>query len=154
MDLKRMLAAVAGAAFAVSFLLPAFGDLPGYTCFMVCWSAFTRSDASGMSLGAWLYYSGFVAANALFVVLEGSIFAGPRFQSTRLWASALALVQVISWLGVNLWSTSRGERFGLDSGYFLWLLAFIALFYAYQLGRVPAGRRNRELAGAANRQLP
>jgi hypothetical protein len=138
---KRTLAAIAVAAFAVSFLLPAFGELRGYACFMVCWGAFTRSDTSGMSLGAWLYYSGFVAANALFVVLAGGIFAGPRLRSARLWASALALVQVISWLGVNLWSTARGERFGLKIGYFLWLVAFMLLFYIYQLGRIPARQR-------------
>jgi hypothetical protein len=141
MDPKRTLAAIAGAAFAVSFLLPAFGDLPGYKCFMVCWGAFTRSDTSGMSIGAWLYYSGFVAANALFVILAAGIFAGPRLRSARLWASALALVQVISWLGVNLWSTARGERFGLNIGYFLWMLAFVLLFYVYQLGRIPARHR-------------
>lgn len=131
MKLQRRLAIAAGSAFTLSYFLPALGTRSGFSCLSVCWGIFTRSDVEdNVRLGGWLYYSGFVAANALFVILLGAIFLETPCARLRLWASVISMLQVLSWLILNLVYVGQGDRFPLRAGYFIWLLSFILLFCA------------------------
>jgi hypothetical protein len=139
MKLKDKLAIAAGSAFALSYFLPALGDLPGYGCFAVCWSTLTRGAGDhDLSFGSWAYYSGFVLTNLLFAVLLGANFLAARYARARLWLSAILALHVLSWLVVNLLSIGH-EKFNLGFGYFLWLLSFILLFFAHAMaGHAPS----------------
>lgn len=131
---KDKLAIAAGSAFALSYFLPALGDMPGYACFAVCWNTLTRGAGEhDLSFGFWAYYSGFVFTNLLFAVLLGANFLATRFPRARLWLSVILALHVLSWLAVNLMSIGH-EKFSLGAGYFAWLLAFILLFCAHVVG--------------------
>jgi hypothetical protein len=132
MELKKKLAFIASAAFGISFFLPALSDESGYSCFIDCWRVFTRSDSyHTFPIGGWVYYSGFVAANALFVALAGAIFCPAPFSKARLWISLASLLQVLSWLVVNLTNIDKKDPFALGIGYFLWLVSYTVLFGAH-----------------------
>lgn len=125
----------AAVAFAVSFFLPAMSGGSGFSCLRDCLRVLLRSDrVYAMPLGWWLYFSGFVAANALFVALWGALLRPFPWRRARVVAAALALLQVLSWLAVYAVSIWHGEDFEVHAGYFLWLLSFILLFCAH-LGR-------------------
>jgi hypothetical protein len=130
-------AIAAGILFAVSFFLPAYGGSSGFSCLEYCWGIFAGYGKNhDLSFGGWLYYSGFVLANALFVALFVAIRFSFSFAKLRFGASAVAMVHVNSWLGVNLAHASRGETFDVRIGYFIWLLSFVLLFVAHAiLGR-------------------
>lgn len=131
------MAIVAGALFGLSFFLPALGSSTGFECMRECWHVFARSDAYiALSLAGWSYFSGFVVANVLFVALWGALFVPAPLPRLRLWMSGTALLQVLSWLILNLISFWRGERFALGAGYSAWLLSYAMLFGAH-------GVRNR-----------
>jgi len=139
MKLTHKLAIAAGLLFAVSFFLPANGELSGIACLGFCWSVFTQFGQNhDLSLGGWLYYSGFVLANALFLALLGAILLRAPWAKARLLLSAAAMLQVLSWLVVSLVATWNGDKFSLGIGYFAWLLSFLLLFAAHSVaGRVP-----------------
>ncbi|HEY5078226.1 MAG TPA: hypothetical protein VII43_00200 [Opitutaceae bacterium] len=145
MKLRRKLAVAAGALFTLSFFLPAFGELSGVACFGFCWNILTHyGQEHDLSLGGWLYYSGFVLANALFVALLVAILCPAAPTALRRWMSALATLQVISWFFVNLVARWNGDRFNVEIGYFLWLLAYLLLFAAHSVperaeGHAPGG---------------
>jgi hypothetical protein len=131
MNRRRKLAIVAAAMFILSFFLPALGGSSGIWCLHMCWAVLTRSGGDSLRFFGWLYYSGFVAANALFVALFGAIVFKAPGARLRFWLSAVAALQVLSWLIANLVAAWNGERFNIDAGYFLWLLSFILLVLAH-----------------------
>jgi hypothetical protein len=135
MKLQDKLAMGAGSAFTVSFFLPALDTNSGYSCFVDCWRAMFRSDDS--SLGGWLYYSGFVLANALFVALWATLFFSVPYARTRLWISIAASAQVVSWFILNL---VGGDELSLGAGYYLWLLSYLLLVASYVTMRKEAKR--------------
>lgn len=122
MKLKDKLALGAGSAFTVSFFLPALDSNSGYSCLVDCWRVFIRSEES--SLGGWLYYSGFVVANALFVTLWLTLFHSVRHAQARLWIAILSSLHVLSWFILNL---AQGEQLSLGIGYYIWLLSYLLL---------------------------
>ena len=141
MKTRHRLTAAAGLLFAASFFLPSFGELSGIACLGFCWNVLANHrQEHDLSLGAWLYYSGFVLANALFVaLLAAALFVAAR-SAPRRWASALAALQVVSWFFVNLVARANGDRFNMEIGYFLWLLSFVLLFAAHSAAGNAPGR--------------
>jgi hypothetical protein len=128
----RKLALAAGIIFAVSFFMPAMDTSSGLSCLDDCWRVLVRSDAGHtLSFGAWLYYSGFVAANALFVVLFCYLLLASGRSRVRSGLAAASLLQVFSWIIVNLVSVWHGEDYSLRIGYFLWLASFVLVFLAH-----------------------
>jgi hypothetical protein len=137
LKLREKIALGAGAAFGVSFFLPALDNEPGYLCFLDCWGVLTRSDGGhALPLGGWLYYSGFVVANSVFVLLLGALFYPTPFPRVRTGLSLLSLLQVASWFVVGVAHVDKEDHFALRIGYFLWLSAF-ALLLAAHLVRNP-----------------
>lgn len=122
MKLKDKLALGAGSAFTVSFFLPALDSNSGYSCLVDCWRVFVGSEES--SLGGWLYYSGFVVSNALFVMLWLTLFYSVRHAWARLWTAILSSLHVLSWFILNL---AQGEQLSLGIGYYIWLLSYLLL---------------------------
>jgi hypothetical protein len=134
MKLRHKMAASAGALFAVSFFLPSFGELSGIACLAFCWNVLVNyGQEHDLSLGAWLYYSGFVLANALFIALLAAVLFCAARSALRRWAAALAALQVVSWFFVNLVAKWNGDRFNVEIGYFAWLLSFGLLFAAHSV---------------------
>jgi hypothetical protein len=132
--LQARLAIAAGALFALSFFLPALGDSSGFECLRECWHIFTRSAAYlSLSLVGRSYFSGFVVANCLFVALVGALLVATSHARLRLWTSGVLLLQVFSWLILNLIPVWHGERLALGAGYFLWLLSYLMLFGAHSV---------------------
>jgi hypothetical protein len=132
LNLQKKIASCAAVAFGVSFFLPALDNESGFACLIDCWRVFTRSDSGhALPMGGWLYYSGFVAANALFIVLAGAILYPTPFRRVRLWISLASLLQVLSWLIVSLAHVDKEDQFDLAIGYFLWLASYILLFAAH-----------------------
>jgi hypothetical protein len=124
----------AGVAFGISFFLPALDGASGFSCLSDCWRILIRSDEGHtLPAGEWLYYSGFVAANALFVLLVFALFVSTAFPRVRYWASLASLLQVLSWPVVCLSHVEAGEHLSLRSGYYLWLAAYILLFCAHSV---------------------
>ncbi len=116
----------------MSYFMPAMDTSSGFSCLDDCWRVMTKSDAGHtLSLGAWLYYSGFVAANAVFVLLFGCKLFIPGYSRIRSGLAAASLMQVFSWIIVNLAGVWRGEEYAVRIGYFLWLLSFVLLFLAH-----------------------
>lgn len=150
---RRRLAAASGALFALSFFLPAFGELSGIACLGFCWNLLTHFGRDhDLSLGGWLYYSGFVLANALFVALLAAALLLATRSALRRWLSALAALQVISWFFVNLVAKWNGDRFNVEVGYFLWLIAFVLLFAAHSISGAPPAEAPE--APVAGREAP
>ncbi len=122
----------AAAAFSLSFFLPAVSEGSGFSCLRDCWRVLVRSDRDhALPLGWTLYFAGFVAANALFVVLWGALLRPLPCRRLRLLACVAALLQVLSWLVVYSLSVWHGDQFELHAGYFLWLLSFFLLLGAH-----------------------
>jgi hypothetical protein len=126
MKLQEKWALGAGSAFTLSFFLPALDSNSGYSCLVDCWRVLIRSEES--SVGGWIYYSGFVASNALFVALWAALFCSVRHIRARLWTSILASLHVLSWFVLNL---AQGEQLSLGIGYYVWLLSFLLLVTAH-----------------------
>jgi hypothetical protein len=134
MNMRRKLALAAGTLFAASYFMPAMDTSSGFACLDDCWRIFIRSDSSHtLPFGAWLYYSGFVAANALFVVLLGAVLVLDARSRVRSWLAAVSLLQVFSWLIVVLVEMGHGEDLAVRAGYFLWLASFVLLFLAHAI---------------------
>jgi hypothetical protein len=132
MNIRSKMALVAVLLFGVSFALPADGNMSGIASLNACWGVFTEFGKDhGADLGGWLYYSGFVLANALFVALVGALLLRPARTGLRFWISTVSTLQVFSWLVVNLFSLRNGDSFDLGIGYFIWLLSFIVLLAAH-----------------------
>jgi hypothetical protein len=132
LNLQKKITLSAAVGFGVSFFLPALDNESGFACLLDCWRVFTRSDSGhALPLGGWLYYSGFVAANALFILLAGAILYPTPFRQVRMWISLTSLLQVLSWLIVNLVRVDKDDQFALAIGYFLWLASYILLFAAH-----------------------
>jgi hypothetical protein len=130
MKLRTKVATAAALLFGVSFALPADGDMSGIACLNACWGVFIEFGKNhDIGLGGWSYYSGFVLANVLFVALFAALLASSALMRLRFWIATLAMLQVLSWLVVNLFD--HGDRFDLGIGYFVWLLSFILLFAAH-----------------------
>jgi len=130
---------LAAIAFLISFFLPAYAGSAGWKCFHFCWDLLL--DYSGKSQGEplkWLYYSGFVFTNLLFVAILVLTFRTTRYLRTRFILSTVLFFHVLSWFFVNFTKESW-ENMNLQSGYFVWLLAFALLAAAQVLaGRSPA----------------
>jgi hypothetical protein len=133
-NVRRKVAFAAGAIFTASYFLPAMDTSSGFACFDDCWRVLIRSDSShALPLGAWLYYSAFVAANALFVFLFGAVQLNTSVSRVRLWLAAASLLQVSSWIVVNIVGVWHGEEFAPRIGYFLWLASFVLLYSAHRI---------------------
>jgi hypothetical protein len=136
MNLRKACIAISGLSFALSFFLPSFETNPssalsGFACLRICLSVFLHSgDGKNAPVGAWFYYSGFVAANFIFVLLFGATLFSNAYAGLRCWMSSIILLQVLSWLVVNVVTMEDGDHFSLKVGYFIWLLAFISLLCA------------------------
>ncbi len=48
-----------------------------------------------------------------------------------MWIATASLLQVTSWLVVNLVGVMHGEEFAIRAGYFLWLISFVLLVDAH-----------------------
>jgi hypothetical protein len=158
---KKLALTCAVIAFGASFFLPALDKESGLSCFRDCWRVFTRYDSNySLPIGGWLYYSGFVAANVLFVVLVGALLYPMPFLRARVYISLAALLQVFSWLVVGFCHVEKDDGFALNIGYFLWLISYMLLFGAHVLqkkmpsqspepapatGTPPAGRESRHV---------
>lgn len=140
---RKSLTGAAGLLFAVSFLLPSFEgstsfSLSGFDCLRSCILIMLRtSESATPSLGSWLYYSGFVAANLVFVAVWIAAFFSTACAGFRRWASALTFTQVLSWLVLNLVMMGKGDKLCLEIGYFTWLLAFGLLFFSQVFRPLP-----------------
>jgi hypothetical protein len=95
------------------------------------------NEGTSPTLGSWLCYSGFVAANLIFVAVWVAGYVSAALAGPRRWASAIILIQVLSWLIVNLVTMEKGDRFCLEIGYFTWLLSFGLLSIAQVLHPIP-----------------
>jgi hypothetical protein len=131
-NLRMKMVLSAAVAFGVSLFLPALDHESGYLCLVDCWRIFARSDSGHtLPMGDWLYYSGFVAANALFIPLLCATWFSPAFPRVRIGISLVLVLQVFSWLIVSLFHVDKEDDFGLRVGYFLWLFSFILLLAAH-----------------------
>ena len=143
--------------FIISYLLPADGGTPGYGCFLACWEILMKPELSG----GWLYYSGFVLSNILFVVIAVALITTEKALRFR---GALALIvffHVVSWSAlhcfsgvIELWNQrlltlpalETFSMYGLNSpatgdriqiGYYVWAWAYCLLLFAHVVKFVP-----------------
>jgi len=131
MKTKQKLAAIATGAFILSFFLSVHSNGgSGFQCFALCVDVMlARSGALYFGLGEWLEYSGFVVANLLFLVLAALLMMSARgFYRTRRWLALLIALEVLSWLAIYVQDLSV-----LRSGYYVWLGAYVLLFFAHFL---------------------
>jgi hypothetical protein len=128
MKLRSKVAIAAALLFGLSFALPADGTMSGIACLGVCWGVLANlGENHDVPLGGWCYYSAFVLANVLFVVLFWALLFWSAQLRLRLWIAIVSTLQVLSWLVVNLFALRNGDRFDLGIGYFIWLLSFVLL---------------------------
>lgn len=116
--------------FAVSHLLPAYDTFCGFACFCECWSSMCHPDLS--DLGNWFYYSGLALSNIIFLILAVALFVNEKGWRFRSIASLVILVDVASWSILELCNRSSGIKIG----YYVWLEAYVLLYFAYQ-AKVP-----------------
>jgi hypothetical protein len=131
---KQKLAVIATGAFILSFFLPAWDNDTGLVCFNYCLGVMLKEGPEFLQegkLGGWMYDSGFVVANLLFLVLATLLMMSARdFYRTRRWVAVVVALQVLSWLAVNVQDLSV-----LRSGYYMWLGAYVLLFFVHVLNR-------------------
>ena len=151
MKAPQKLAVVAILFFAVSYVLPAYTEGRGYACFVACWDMLRSPDRSDP--GAWLYYSGFVFTNILFVVLVVTLFVTKRGRQLRWLGSLILLLHVISWSIFALFDRHSSTLHDIKFGYYVWLLAYAVLFAAQAI-KVPdePAAAKMEIAGATAQQ--
>ena len=124
MKTSRILGLVAIVLFIVSHFLPAYGDGgSGFECFKACWKMFSGDNADVLS-GGWFYYSGFVIANNLFVVLALTLFATKKYRRLRLAVSLVCFLHVLSWLVLHVLDKPQKWPSEIKIGYYLWLIAY------------------------------
>jgi hypothetical protein len=134
MKTSRNLGLVAIALFVVSHLLPAYsGGASGFDCFVQCWKTLLRP---GDGIGGWLYYSGFVVSNILFVGLAAALFVTKKSRRLRSALSVVIFLQVLSWLVLHVFPEPShvGE---IEIGYYVWLTGF-GLLVAAHFSKRPA----------------
>jgi hypothetical protein len=126
MKSRRILAAVAFSTFSLSFFMPAYTGYSGLVCLDFCWDDMVHLN-NARDLGWWLYLSGFVIANALFVALLVAFLFLTRLTRVRMWFAVVVTLQVLSWLVLNIIPGIRAPTFDLKIGYFVWLLSYLLL---------------------------
>lgn len=115
--------------FAISYLLPAYGDFSGFACFTVCWQMLLGNDTPVLS-GGWFYYSGFVICNVIFIALAVALFVTRNNRPLRLGISVVLFLHVLSWLILHVFQQPP-QIADLKVGYYLWLIAFGLLLVAH-----------------------
>jgi len=126
MNSRVTLASGTTVAFAVSFLLPAYGPDNGFNCFRFCWGILVTIPPK--EFGGWLYYGGFAVSNFLFVGFLALAFTQKMFSRGAIILISILGLHVLSWLVLNLiWD---GWKAGIRIGYFVWLLAYILQAFA------------------------
>jgi hypothetical protein len=128
MKTSRILGLVAAVVFIISHFLPAYGDGSGFACFKACWEMFL-GDADVLS-GGWFYYSGFVIANNLFIVLVAALFITKKYRGLRLGVSVVCFLHVLSWLVLHVLEKPHKPT-EIKIGYYLWLIAYALLVVAH-----------------------
>ncbi len=131
----RTLLFVAGAAFIISYFLPAYSGSKGLECFKFCWSLLWKYP--GESPLKWLYYSGFVLTNIAFVIVFTLGLARSGFYKTRFIVTAVAFFHVLSWLLVNV---RKEDITSIQAGYYLWLVAYVLLLAS----QISGSRKSKE----------
>src|SRR5436305_3490754 len=123
MNTSQKIALTAVSLFALSYLLPAYGALRGFSCFHVCWDTMCHLDTR--NLGEWFYYSGFVFSNVMFPLLVVTLFVSKRGWRLRSITSFIILLHTTSWSVLQLWDKE------IKIGYYVWLAAHALLFIAH-----------------------
>jgi hypothetical protein len=129
MKASRALALLATSIFLLSYFLPAYGNGSGFACFGACWETITAHDAEILS-GAWLYYSGFVIENILFIALAVALLVMSKSRMLRSILSVVFFLHVLSWFAVHLFQRPP-ELSEIKIGYYVWLIAFGLLAAAH-----------------------
>jgi len=124
-------------------LLPAYTEARGYACFLACWGILW--DPAGSDPGGWLYYSGFVLTNILFVVLVVALFATKKGRLLRWLGSCILLLHVMSWSIIALADGKSSPIRDIKAGYYVWLSAYALLFAAHAIRRVEGEEARSEL---------
>src|SRR5262245_20105963 len=128
MKTHRNLGLAALVVFIVSFFLPTFEDMSGFASFAFCWD--TLLGHSILS-GGWLYYSGFVVSNVLFVGLVAALFVTRKMRRVRSVFSVVCFLQALSWLVLFTISGKPSQITGIKVGYYVWLIAYGLLVTAH-----------------------
>jgi len=123
MKTRITLASVIAAAFFLSHALPAFEDQTGFECFRFCLGILL--EPSGAAPLGWMYYGGFAVSNVVFIAICAMLFTskpvGKKYGTVMLFLS----LHTISWMPLN-WRNLHE----IKPGYYLWLLAYLALTFA------------------------
>ena len=127
--------------FIISYLLPAYTEDRGYACFLACWGILWNPDSS--DLGGWLYYSGFVLTNILFVVLVVALFVTKKARQLRWLGSFILPLYVMSWSIIALVDRKSSAMRDIKVGYYVWLAAYALLFAAQAIRRVEGEKQGR-----------
>ena len=120
--------------FVISFFLPAFEDMSGFACFAFCWDTLLGHEASGnirIFSGGWVYYSGFVLSNVLFVGLVAAMLLTRKTGRVRSVLSLLCFLQVLSWLVLFIIAGKPSQIIAIKVGYYVWLIAYGLLVTAH-----------------------
>src|ERR1700690_1318257 len=138
MNLRLFLLIVAGALFGLSFGLPSFGETPssmmsGFMCCFQCAYFLARLNfGSGANILTQLYYSGFAAANALFVVLFAAAICSTSNARSNRWIWGILSLQFIGWI---IFQFRAGGTMPADV-----LIAVLCFFAIYSASHVKARR--------------
>jgi hypothetical protein len=134
MKTHRNIGMAALVVFIISFFLPAFEDMSGLGSFAFCWDALLGHEPSGkirILSGGWLYYSGFVVSNLLFVGLVAALFLTRKIGRLRLVFSLFCFLQALSWLVLFIVSGKPSQVAAIKVGYYVWLIAYGLLVTAH-----------------------
>lgn len=126
MNTSQKIGLAAVSVFAVSYFLPAYDTFGGFACFLQCWDTIWHFDPS--DLGCWFYYSGFALSNIMFPILAVGLFVSQRGWRLRSIVSFVMLLHTASWSVLDFWGSSSTTKVG----YYLWLEAYVLLFFAYR----------------------
>jgi hypothetical protein len=137
--------------FIISYFLPADDGVLGYGCFLACWEIMIKPEISG----GWLYYSGFVFSNILFLVIGVALFLTQKAPRVRSVVALIVFLHVVLWSVLHnfsavsqLWnqnsftlkSLQSVSVYGLSSpatgdhieiGYYVWAWAYGLLLTAH-----------------------
>lgn len=154
MKTPRNLGLAALVVFIISFFLPAFEGMSGFTSFAFCWNALLGHEPTGnvrILSGGWFYYSGFVMSNTLFVGLVAALFLTRKVGRLRSVFSLVCFLQALSWL--VLFAISGDQISAIKVGYYVWLIAYGLLVTAYGVlvTAYPWKRTSNQCAAASRR---
>jgi hypothetical protein len=121
-------------AFIVSFFLPVtkgtFGISSGWDAAVACADILVHplrsssGDGWEFQIGGWLYYGLFTVANLIMVISPALWIYSGRKQRPMLWLRITTIILVLYVVSVDI---LLKDEHGFDSGYFLWVIAFMLL---------------------------